>query len=140
MTTTPEQPRAAIVVRVDEVLAGDKAGLLRYSVRERIEAAIEGAAKRWDVDPAAVTVELAPEPPRLVFMPHELTPEKLAEIERRWLAEHARPQLLHHTAETVWMPGEYGGTVGTLDGVTIPAATRPSWWRRALAVVFGIRE
>jgi hypothetical protein len=82
---TPTEPRPTIVVRVDEVLAGEHAGLLHYGLRERIDEVVEGATKRWGVDPAAVTVEFEPVPSLLQL--REPTPDELAEVERRWLKQ-----------------------------------------------------
>lgn len=136
MTTT--EPRPAFLVRVDEERAGDRAGLLHYSIRERIEEAIAGAAKRWDVDPAAVTVELQPWPSPLVYTPAPMSPEERAELRRKWLEEHKTGRVTHLVDETEWVPGDYGGTVGSLTDVPIPV--RRPWWRRALAAACWWRE
>lgn len=146
MTDTEPRPDILVRVRVHDELAGDEAGLLAYSVRERIEAVVEGATRRWGVDPGAVTVELVP-PPRLLL--RRLSDEELAE-QREAIRQRLAALPDGH------MTLDFGGTVGSLAGVPIAdveqmsalkqrwlkvysrplvdprgmVQARPPWWRR----------
>lgn len=125
---TPTEPRPAFLVRVDDVLAGDKAGLLHYSVRERIVVAIEGAARRWGIDPAAVSItEMAAhrqvETPRLVqqiTVAPGVTPEQIAADVQKVLVR--------------------GRALDDIEATEAATPDRPGWWRRALRWLRGGRQ